>query len=127
MTLDHINGNNTDDRLENLRWVCPNCDRQLDTFCSKNMDYSKRKNKKELNFCEKCGVPISQGATLCLTCRGQKDRHVERPSAEELQQILYDNNGNFSKVGALFGITDNSIRKWCKAYNLPFHSADYKH
>ena len=36
LTLDHINGNNTDDRLENLRWVCPNCDRQLDTFGSKN-------------------------------------------------------------------------------------------
>lgn len=36
LTLDHINGNNRDDRLENLRWVCPNCDRQLDTFGSKN-------------------------------------------------------------------------------------------
>lgn len=37
LTLDHINGNNHDDRLENLRWICPNCDRQLDTFGSKNM------------------------------------------------------------------------------------------
>lgn len=36
LTLDHINGDNKDDRLENLRWVCPNCDRQLDTFGSKN-------------------------------------------------------------------------------------------
>ena len=32
LTLDHINGNSTDDRLENLRWVCPNCDRQLPTY-----------------------------------------------------------------------------------------------
>lgn len=36
LTLDHINGNNTDDRIENLRWVCPNCDRQLDTYGSRN-------------------------------------------------------------------------------------------
>ncbi len=25
LILDHINGINNDDRLENLRWVCPNC------------------------------------------------------------------------------------------------------
>lgn len=37
LTLDHINGHNHDDRLENLRWICPNCDRQLDTFAGKNL------------------------------------------------------------------------------------------
>lgn len=31
-TLDHINGVNGDNRLENLRWICPNCDRQLPTY-----------------------------------------------------------------------------------------------
>lgn len=36
LTLDHINGDNKDNRMENLRWVCPNCDRQLETFGSKN-------------------------------------------------------------------------------------------
>ena len=36
MILDHINGIHTDDRLENLRWVCPNCNYQLETTGSRN-------------------------------------------------------------------------------------------
>lgn len=36
LILDHINGVHTDNRLVNLRLVCPNCDSQLDTFCSRN-------------------------------------------------------------------------------------------
>ena len=36
LTLDHINGNHKDSRIENLRWVCPNCDRQLETFGGRN-------------------------------------------------------------------------------------------
>ena len=33
--LDHINGNRTDHRLENLRMLCPNCHSQTSTYRSK--------------------------------------------------------------------------------------------
>ena len=46
LILDHINGENHDDRLENLRWVCPNCNQQLDTTNGKNI--KKRKQNKEI-------------------------------------------------------------------------------
>jgi hypothetical protein len=36
LILDHINGINNDNRLNNLRFVCSNCDSQLDTYKSKN-------------------------------------------------------------------------------------------
>lgn len=36
MILDHINGINTDNRIENLRLVCPNCNSQLNTHAGKN-------------------------------------------------------------------------------------------
>ena len=34
--LDHINGKNGDHRLENLRFLCPNCHSQTDTYTGRN-------------------------------------------------------------------------------------------
>lgn len=36
LQVDHINGINDDNRLENLRILCANCHAQTDTFCGKN-------------------------------------------------------------------------------------------
>jgi hypothetical protein len=36
LQLDHINGENFDHRIENLRLLCPNCHSQTDTFGGKN-------------------------------------------------------------------------------------------
>ena len=35
LELDHIDGNSRNHRLENLRWLCPNCHSQTPTFRSK--------------------------------------------------------------------------------------------
>ena len=37
LILDHINGVHNDNRLENLRFVCSNCDSQLDTYKARNI------------------------------------------------------------------------------------------
>ncbi len=34
--MDHVNGINTDNRLENLRMLCPNCHSQTETFGARN-------------------------------------------------------------------------------------------
>jgi hypothetical protein len=36
LALDHMNGVNNDNRLENLRILCPNCHALTDTWCGRN-------------------------------------------------------------------------------------------
>lgn len=49
LQLDHINGDNTDNRLENLRILCPNCHSQTPTYGNKNRgeDIQTKKDKKK--------------------------------------------------------------------------------
>ena len=37
LILDHVNGIHNDNRIKNLRFVCSNCDAQLDTYKSRNI------------------------------------------------------------------------------------------
>jgi len=43
LILDHINGVHNDNRLENLRILCPNCNAALETHCGKHKRYIVRK------------------------------------------------------------------------------------
>lgn len=42
LNLDHIDGNRSHNKLENLRWLCPNCDSQQNTFRGKNTKHSNK-------------------------------------------------------------------------------------
>lgn len=45
LELDHINGIRTDNRIDNLRILCPNCHAQTPTYCGKNI---KKKSPKSI-------------------------------------------------------------------------------
>jgi DNA-directed RNA polymerase subunit RPC12/RpoP len=115
LTLDHINGHNRDNRIINLRWVCPNCDRQLDTFAGKNITTEIKKN-----YCIDCGIEICQSSTRCNICSAKFNggkRRIQRPSREELKDMI--RTKSFVQIGKDFNISDNAIRKWCDEYLLP--------
>lgn len=44
--LDHINGDNTNNKRENLRYICPNCHSQTKTYCGKNIKKKPVSDKK---------------------------------------------------------------------------------
>ena len=119
LRLDHINGIHNDNRLENLRWVCPNCDSQQETYCGANQTKEKTKY-----YCIDCGKEISKGAIRCIECSHKLLQKADRPSREELKKLI--RTKSFVQIGKDFKVSDNAIRKWCEAYNLPKRVKDIK-
>jgi len=117
LTLDHINGDNHNNILNNLRWVCPNCDRQLDTFGSKNRTHLPEKR----STCIDCGKEISKDSIRCSQCA-----NIERSKQTIENQIDRETLKNkirtqtFESIAREYNKTSgNAIKKWCKYYNLP--------
>lgn len=123
LILDHINGVPTDQRLENLRIVCPNCAATLDTHCG-------RKNKQLPieRACAHCGAMFRpqyrRHRYCCSACGSRHDnrrrgprperRKVARPSDD---QLVTDVRAlGFSATGRRYGVSDNAIRKWLRQY-----------
>jgi hypothetical protein len=125
LILDHINGVPDDNRLENLRIVCPNCAATLDTHCG-------RKNRRApiLRSCRRCGrefaakYPRQRYCSHTCGCRWDRAeirgvskpglRKVERPPYEKLIAELEATS--YVAVGRKYGVSDNAVRKWVRFY-----------
>ena len=78
-------------------------------------------------ICSKCGKALDPHSKtgLCINCYRQEIRkHI--PTKEELRETILTYKGNFTKTGQHYGVSDNAVRKWCKSYDMPTHSKDYK-
>lgn len=176
LQVHHIDGDKTNNELNNLQLLCLNCHSYTNNFGSKNkkqkeyitddelqtalennssirqallslnlsdaggnyararylvndrkIEIGKNLNidiKSKENYCKKCGIAILPSSTYCIKCLGLINRTVERPSKEELKQQI--RTIPFTRIGAKYGVSDNAIRSWCKAENLPYTKKEIK-
>lgn len=88
-------------------------------------DNDNKKENKKIFICSQCNKNIvyKEGG-ICHECASFNKRIYERPSREELKSLIRFNS--FLKLGKQFGVSDNTIRRWCKSYNLPNKTREIK-
>lgn len=77
--------------------------------------------------CNSCFTKVSKHSIKCAYCHNEaikKLNRAYRPSKEELYLILTEKT--FTDAGKSFGVSCNTIRKWCVDYGIPQHASYYK-
>lgn len=120
LQLDHINGIRNDNRLENLRFLCPNCHTQTETHSGKNN--SSRILNPELYICE-CGKTKGKNSKNCRDCsnkiltKSRKNKtKIIWPSTDWILEQL--KTKGYVELGKELGVTDNTIRKHLKSQGI---------
>lgn len=76
-------------------------------------------------YCIDCKEEISTStAQRCSKCAKIASRTVERPSREELKNLI--RTVPFTQIAKQYNVSDKAIAKWCIAENLPSRKKDIK-
>lgn len=119
LQLDHINGISNDNRIENLRILCPNCHSQTDTYSGK------RKRYPAIKSCSVCLEPIHHYSKTyrCVKC-SSIERGLENRKPKPIKEELVASVGllGYAKTGRKYGVSDNTIRNWLLFYGVDLKS-----
>lgn len=120
LQIDHKDGDNSNNELSNLRFLCPNCHTQTSTYAGKKF---KRKY-----FCQNCGEEVcSKQSKHCQQCwqkfsidnLGWFSTKINWPNKEKLNLLVWSKP--LVQLAIDLNCSANGIKKQCKkeGINLP--------
>lgn len=86
--------------------------------------HKERRIEKKTHPCLICGRMTINDKYCCQECTHIAQYRTRKPSRDELKSLI--RKYNFIELGDVFNVNDNSVRKWCKLYGLPFRSHEIK-
>lgn len=118
---------------DNKKYPIRSVSRGMKLSCQKRGIIKKEKEKTTENpyivllKCKQCGKTFYGGRNrkYCSSnCAHQASQVISRPSREILKEEI--RKQSFLALGKKYKVTDNAIRKWCDAYQLPRKKSEIK-
>lgn len=121
LQLDHRNGIGNDNRIINLRWLCPNCHSQTPTFCGRNQPNtlgSSNGRTDDFGSSNEGSNPSSRTKR-----KNKRKTKIKWPRNSKLERMV--KSTPLTTIAKLLGVTSVAVCKHCKKMGIKTYGRGY--
>lgn len=114
LQIDHIDGDRSNNKIDNLRFLCPNCHSQTKTFGTRNRK-AKDKKRHLCSFCKK--EKSNSSAERCSSCHLSYVTKIQTNLLNlNLSELVFQKQ--IKDIAIENNCSENSVRKICKKQGI---------
>lgn len=121
--LDHIDGDKLNNRIDNLRILCPNCHSQTDTYAGKNIKLKNKQRGYEYSYVKKFDNLTEYWYTKKENWTKEQERYVD---VVMNSSIDFSKFGWVTKLSTLIKQKPQKVKFWMERIMPEFYEKCYK-